>query len=655
MNRKDLPFLGLLGGLILLLLAPALLSPERMLGNFGDIYFYHYPLRFLVASRLQEGSLPFWNPYIFSGLPLLANSQSSLFYPVSMLFQFFPVTYAFTLFTAFHLLWGTLGMYLWLRSCSRSRGEAALFAAAFGLSPFLIGRIPQGIPTHLAGLSYIPWCWMALRSRRAALLGAVWALQFFSGHPHFPFINLIAMGLYAAGDLKRRGADLLRGGALAAALCLVQLVPTALFLSASSRVDLPEFFFNAYSLPWRALATFLCPLIWGSPIRGDFASLPSVYFEEYTAYIGLVPLGLALAALVYRDRRKSKAMPPVYFGWGIAALGVGLAMGRENPALAWVSSLPVLSFSRTPARYVLLTVWGLLLAGAAGGALARLKPRLRAVLFFLALLDLGLWASMFIYTEDPAPYLSPKTAMTDVLGGQNLRFATDAGLANPNKAMLYRAMNVNGYDAYYLGRYASYAYRAEGKAAADPSRSYITRLDSPEMRRLGARYLLSSKKMKRRSIEVSGEMRLHEFPGALPLAHLRLGGRVWGLPSVDMESPERWTVWGHRPAEDAAADLVLGVPYFPGWRVWIDGREVPLRLYDGLTQAASLADVVPGGEFRAVFRFRPVGWLWLALASILAWALWLFSLSGAWGRFLASGSVRARGRRSGIRRSRAGP
>ncbi len=52
MNRKDLPFLALLGGTILLLLAPALLSPERMLGNFGDIYFYHYPLRFLASSRL---------------------------------------------------------------------------------------------------------------------------------------------------------------------------------------------------------------------------------------------------------------------------------------------------------------------------------------------------------------------------------------------------------------------------------------------------------------------------------------------------------------------------------------------------------------------------------------------------------------------------
>ena len=76
MNKKDGIFLGLMAALLAAILAPALFSPGRILGNFGDVYTYHYPLRHLVTSLLQQGHLPFWNPYIFCGGPLAANSQA---------------------------------------------------------------------------------------------------------------------------------------------------------------------------------------------------------------------------------------------------------------------------------------------------------------------------------------------------------------------------------------------------------------------------------------------------------------------------------------------------------------------------------------------------------------------------------------------------
>ena len=76
MRDKDACFLLLLALAAAALLAPALLHPGIFLGNFGDIYAYHHPLRHLSVSSLQSGSMPFWNPYIFSGLPHLANSRT---------------------------------------------------------------------------------------------------------------------------------------------------------------------------------------------------------------------------------------------------------------------------------------------------------------------------------------------------------------------------------------------------------------------------------------------------------------------------------------------------------------------------------------------------------------------------------------------------
>src|SRR3954462_5111080 len=46
-----------------------------------DAFVYFYANREYTASRLLEGQLPLWNPYIFAGIPHLANPQSAVFYP----------------------------------------------------------------------------------------------------------------------------------------------------------------------------------------------------------------------------------------------------------------------------------------------------------------------------------------------------------------------------------------------------------------------------------------------------------------------------------------------------------------------------------------------------------------------------------------------
>src|SRR5262245_28653182 len=90
MRRRDLALAGAFALAVLAALSPALLRPGFVPRNFGDLFLYHLPMRSLVASTLQAGRLPFWNPYIFGGLPLAANPQSVLFYPVSGLGFLFP-------------------------------------------------------------------------------------------------------------------------------------------------------------------------------------------------------------------------------------------------------------------------------------------------------------------------------------------------------------------------------------------------------------------------------------------------------------------------------------------------------------------------------------------------------------------------------------
>src|SRR4051812_7883161 len=56
------------------------------------IPLYFYPYRDFVASALREGRIPFWNPYLFAGAPLLANPQAAVLYPLHWPLIWLPVT-----------------------------------------------------------------------------------------------------------------------------------------------------------------------------------------------------------------------------------------------------------------------------------------------------------------------------------------------------------------------------------------------------------------------------------------------------------------------------------------------------------------------------------------------------------------------------------
>ena len=64
--------------------------------------------------------------------------------------------------------------------------------------------------------------------------------------------------------------------------------------------------------------------------------------------------------------------------------------------------------------------------------------------------------------------------------------------------------------------------------------------------------------------------------------------------------------------------LVFSVPFYPGWRAWLNGRLAPLTLQDGLVMSIA----PPAGAGLAHFRFTPTGWPLLCLVSVCAWIAW---------------------------------
>src|SRR4029077_16092505 len=56
-----------------------------------DAFVYFYPQRVFLARSLLAGQIPQWDPYLFLGVPFLANPQTAVLYPPSWLFLLGPV------------------------------------------------------------------------------------------------------------------------------------------------------------------------------------------------------------------------------------------------------------------------------------------------------------------------------------------------------------------------------------------------------------------------------------------------------------------------------------------------------------------------------------------------------------------------------------
>jgi hypothetical protein len=139
-----------------------LLSTDRVLGS-GDILLYFYPYREFAAAALRAGEIPLWNPYIFSGVPFLANPQAAVLYPLHWPLSWLPVTKQIYWSAAIHTWILGLGGYVLLRRWGYgwlAGMVTALTLAGSGFYGGLLGHINQ-----MNGAAWLPWMLVALEIR----------------------------------------------------------------------------------------------------------------------------------------------------------------------------------------------------------------------------------------------------------------------------------------------------------------------------------------------------------------------------------------------------------------------------------------------------------------------------------------------------------
>lgn len=360
----------------------------------SDLVLENYAWKKFIVESLRARELPLWNPYLFAGVPFLAAGQHSALYPFSLLFYLLPIERAFGYLSALQLAIAALAMYAFARVLGLSRFAATLSAVVYAFSGFMV--VSTTFPMVISTAAWLPavlaCAELVLRAKNPtrqivfALVGAIiLGVQFLAGHIEISLYVLIVTAFYALWRIPTQPSPVKRGrvGVGVAAMTLigialgaVQLVPLYELVQNNFRsgsVTYQDVIGWAY--PLRQIITFFIPDFFGNPTHHSYfdvfdfttraAPTGTIFwgiknYVEAGAYIGILPLVLALIAVVSRVTQhpspvlrtgSSRITLPVALFATLATVSLLFAFGTPLYAILFYG-VPGFNQLHTPFRWV---------------------------------------------------------------------------------------------------------------------------------------------------------------------------------------------------------------------------------------------------------------------------------------------------------------
>jgi hypothetical protein len=130
--------------LLLALLPPLAYAPAWAAGRLlapGDGAALHYPLRAAVWHAYRQGEMPFWNPAIFLGTPLLASYRPGALHPLMVALSPLPDALAFQVLVLVSLALAGPLLYAYVRRLGAETSGAYVAGLCYALGPYLVGHL----------------------------------------------------------------------------------------------------------------------------------------------------------------------------------------------------------------------------------------------------------------------------------------------------------------------------------------------------------------------------------------------------------------------------------------------------------------------------------------------------------------------------------
>ena len=367
-------FPDLIALLFLTLLAGIFFSPvlfDDKVFFFRDVVKYTFPEKYVIASFLKDGSLPFWNPAIFSGTPFLSLLNPSATYPLNFLLMGDDFIFAFHQFMIVNYMILIYSVYTLVRfwGIAPPGALASAIIAAFGgyfLSVFSLGNHFLSVIWTPLILLYFQKFLLGGRTRYFILAVIFLTFQTLGGSVENCILSTLVLyftSIYLVDDRARIIGWLHRtlavGGLVFFALGLsaFQLLPTYALIQYSVRDWGLSFEANTmWSLDPQALTSLFFPYDLTGFMERTYGNIDYIQNISFfpSVFMGVIPIFFLCTGVILFKTKEIKFWTLVFF------VGIFFALGNHNPLYAYLFKwLPMLDMFRYPQKFFFLSAFSL--------------------------------------------------------------------------------------------------------------------------------------------------------------------------------------------------------------------------------------------------------------------------------------------------------
>jgi hypothetical protein len=343
-----------------------------MLALKNDIINLEYPINFFLSQSIRHGEPPLWFNTWGMGFPLYSGLTWGIYSTPQLVFSalFDYNVYILHLeFMFFILLAGWSMFYLLRKHFGTDEKVAIILAASYMLSGFMVGSSQWLL--YISAAAFIPMmisCVLSLLKKpgfsTAAQFAAVYTIMFTSSYAAFNIITTYGLVIFiVAYLLLNRNLIIFKSlipwlGLTALMTCLLifpcvySTVEVLQYMKRGKAIDGNEIFFNSNYCPPEALSTMLLPF---SAVRQHYFNTEGTMFHLYA---GLFTLMLLPTSILKSIREKNR------LAWGIlgiAILFLMLSFGDKTPLRDYFNLLPGFSYFRNPGVFRLFFIVFILL------------------------------------------------------------------------------------------------------------------------------------------------------------------------------------------------------------------------------------------------------------------------------------------------------
>ncbi|HVZ67433.1 MAG TPA: YfhO family protein [Patescibacteria group bacterium] len=355
-----------------------------------------YPWKNLSIEIEKKIQLPLWNPYNFSGTPLLANFQSGVFYPLNILYFILPFEFGWSIMIILSPILAGVFMYLFLRNLDIRKEASLLGAIALSFSGFFIAWMEWGNIIHTA--LWLPLILLSIDKIYTEKEQKGWGLlllfsliaSFFAGHLQTFFYILVLAFLYSVFRWFSYGRKLLVPIRLIlifiifTVLAAIQWVPTLQFILLSARnADLIGINNPGWFVPLQNIVQFLVPDFFGNPTTLNYWGIWN--YAEFVGYIGVIPLMMAFIAILFRRDKNT-----IFFSL-VLLFSLILAFATPFAKLPFILHIPFVNTSQ-PTRLLFIVCFSLsVLCGLGADYFMKEKKKNILVIAIFAVFFVSIW------------------------------------------------------------------------------------------------------------------------------------------------------------------------------------------------------------------------------------------------------------------------